>query len=156
MADEILTETRGRVRVITLHRPEARNAVNSALGQGLVAAIQAMDADNDVIFLDADDVVVKVIDDIPVDTGDTDTGVVEEEAKVLGAGRGVPLGVDHLAGRLLHVLRLLGRVGLLAEHGGGGEKSVSSHFSVSISSFRESFTPGLQPLFDGGTLLASV
>ncbi len=46
MANEILTEDHGRVRLITLNRPEARNAVNSALGQGLVAAIQEMDGDD--------------------------------------------------------------------------------------------------------------
>ncbi len=45
MANEILTETHGRVRLITLNRPEARNAVNSALGQGLVSAIEELDAD---------------------------------------------------------------------------------------------------------------
>ncbi len=45
MANEILTETHGRVRVITLNRPEARNSVNSALGQALVAAMQELDAD---------------------------------------------------------------------------------------------------------------
>ena len=39
MANEIVTETHGRVRLITLNRPEARNAVNSALGLALVAAI---------------------------------------------------------------------------------------------------------------------
>ena len=46
MANEILTETHGRVRVVTMNRPEARNAVNSALGQSLVAAIQELDADD--------------------------------------------------------------------------------------------------------------
>ncbi len=46
MADEVLTETQGRVRLITLNRPEARNAVNSALGQALVAAIEEVDADD--------------------------------------------------------------------------------------------------------------
>jgi len=46
MADEILTEDHGRVRLITLNRPEARNAINSALGQGLVAAVQDLDADD--------------------------------------------------------------------------------------------------------------
>jgi len=45
MADEILTETHGRVRLITLNRPEARNAVNSALGLALVAAIEELDSD---------------------------------------------------------------------------------------------------------------
>jgi enoyl-CoA hydratase len=46
MADEILTETQGRVRLITLNRPEARNAVNSALGLALVAAIEELDSDD--------------------------------------------------------------------------------------------------------------
>ncbi len=46
MANEILTETHGRVRVITLNRPEAKNSVNSALGQALVAAIEELDSDD--------------------------------------------------------------------------------------------------------------
>jgi enoyl-CoA hydratase len=45
MANEIVTETHGRVRLITLNRPEAKNAINSALGQALVAAIDELDAD---------------------------------------------------------------------------------------------------------------
>ena len=46
MADEILTETHGRVRLITLNRPEAKNSVNSALGLALVAAIEELDGDD--------------------------------------------------------------------------------------------------------------
>jgi len=46
MADEILLETHGRVRLITLNRPQARNSINSALGQALVAAIAELDADD--------------------------------------------------------------------------------------------------------------
>jgi enoyl-CoA hydratase len=46
MANEIVTEAHGRVLLITLNRPEARNAINSALGQALVAAIDALDADD--------------------------------------------------------------------------------------------------------------
>ena len=45
MANEILTETHGRVRVITLNRPEAKNSVNTALAQSLVAAIDELDSD---------------------------------------------------------------------------------------------------------------
>ncbi|MCL4683576.1 crotonase/enoyl-CoA hydratase family protein [Myxococcota bacterium] len=45
MADEVLIETRGRVRLITLNRPEAKNAVNNVLGEALVAAIAELDAD---------------------------------------------------------------------------------------------------------------
>jgi enoyl-CoA hydratase len=46
MANEILTETHGRVRLITLNRPEAKNSVNTALAQALVAAIQDLDSDD--------------------------------------------------------------------------------------------------------------
>ncbi|HKJ25251.1 MAG TPA: crotonase/enoyl-CoA hydratase family protein [Myxococcota bacterium] len=47
MADEVLTEVRGRVLVITLNRPEARNALNNALSDALVETIARLDADDD-------------------------------------------------------------------------------------------------------------
>lgn len=47
MSDEILTERRGRVLVITINRPEARNAVNLAVSQGLADAVDELDADKD-------------------------------------------------------------------------------------------------------------
>jgi len=43
MANEILCERHGRVLLITLNRPEAKNAVNTALGEALVAAIEELD-----------------------------------------------------------------------------------------------------------------
>ena len=46
MADEILTRAEGRILVITLNRPEVRNAVNTALGTALVEATQRLDADD--------------------------------------------------------------------------------------------------------------
>ena len=48
MADEILTEVRGKVMVITINRPDARNAVNRAVAEQLAAALEALDADGDV------------------------------------------------------------------------------------------------------------
>jgi enoyl-CoA hydratase len=48
MADTVTYETRGRIALITLNRPEARNAVNGDLAAGLEAAIDAMEADDDV------------------------------------------------------------------------------------------------------------
>ncbi|MGI9590585.1 MAG: crotonase/enoyl-CoA hydratase family protein [Myxococcota bacterium] len=45
MADEVLTEVRGRVLLVTLNRPEARNAVDRALGEALVAAMAQLDED---------------------------------------------------------------------------------------------------------------
>ena len=39
----VLTERRGRVFVITLNRPDQRNAVNAALAQGMAAAMDELD-----------------------------------------------------------------------------------------------------------------
>jgi enoyl-CoA hydratase len=48
MPDEpVLTERRDGVLLITLNRPEARNAVNLALAEGVAAALDALDADGD-------------------------------------------------------------------------------------------------------------
>ena len=46
MADEVLTEKRGRVLLITLNRPDARNAINTAVGMGLASAMQQLDEDD--------------------------------------------------------------------------------------------------------------
>jgi len=47
MPDEpVLTERRDGVLLITLNRPDARNAVNLALAEGLAAALDALDADD--------------------------------------------------------------------------------------------------------------
>ena len=43
MADEILTERRGRTLVITINSPEARNAFNLPVAQGLAAAMDELD-----------------------------------------------------------------------------------------------------------------
>src|SRR3954466_12202379 len=45
--DAVLTERRGRVLVVTLNRPDARNAVNAALAQGVGEAMDLLDADGD-------------------------------------------------------------------------------------------------------------
>ncbi len=44
----ILTETRGRVGLITLNRPEAMNALNGTLLSELMAALSAFDADDNI------------------------------------------------------------------------------------------------------------
>ncbi len=46
MADEVLSEARGRILLITLNRPDARNAIDSALAQGLLAAVERLDEDD--------------------------------------------------------------------------------------------------------------
>jgi enoyl-CoA hydratase len=45
-SNAVLTETRGRVLLITLNRPEAMNAINTDLAQGLLAAVQELDSDD--------------------------------------------------------------------------------------------------------------
>ena len=44
MADEVLTERQGRTLVITINRPEARNAFNLAVTKGLADAMDELDA----------------------------------------------------------------------------------------------------------------
>ena len=47
MANEILTEDHGRVRLITLNRPEARNAVNGAVATRMEEILDDYEADPD-------------------------------------------------------------------------------------------------------------
>ena len=49
MADDqsVLTERRGHTLLITLNRPDARNAVNAALANGVAAALDELDGDAD-------------------------------------------------------------------------------------------------------------
>lgn len=48
MADIVTYQAEGRVALITLNRPEARNAVNGDVAEGMEAAIDQMEADDDV------------------------------------------------------------------------------------------------------------
>lgn len=43
MSDEILRERQGRTLIITINRPESRNAVNLAVSQGLADAVDELD-----------------------------------------------------------------------------------------------------------------
>jgi enoyl-CoA hydratase len=45
--DPVLQERRGHVLLVTLNRPDARNAVNAALARGLADALDALDADDE-------------------------------------------------------------------------------------------------------------
>jgi len=45
--DPVLTERRDGVLVVTLNRPEARNAVNGALAEGLAAGLDELDGDEE-------------------------------------------------------------------------------------------------------------
>lgn len=47
MSEEVLTERRGRVLLITLNRPEARNAVNAAVAAQMAAALDTLDSDDE-------------------------------------------------------------------------------------------------------------
>ncbi len=45
MADEVLRERRGHVELLTINRPEARNAVNGAVSHGLASALDQLAED---------------------------------------------------------------------------------------------------------------
>ena len=47
MSDAVLTETEGAVLVITINRPEAKNAVNAAVAEGIAAAIDEFEGRKD-------------------------------------------------------------------------------------------------------------
>ncbi|MBV8711025.1 MAG: crotonase/enoyl-CoA hydratase family protein [Solirubrobacterales bacterium] len=44
--DAVLRERRGRLLVITINRPDQRNAVNAAVAQGIAAALDELDGDS--------------------------------------------------------------------------------------------------------------
>jgi enoyl-CoA hydratase len=45
MTDAVLYETRGAVAIVTINRPEARNAINRAVREGIFAAFERFEAD---------------------------------------------------------------------------------------------------------------
>jgi enoyl-CoA hydratase len=45
-AAPVLVERDGRIQIITLNRPDARNAVNKALAEGIAAALDELDSDD--------------------------------------------------------------------------------------------------------------
>jgi len=47
MSDEVLVERRGRILIMTINRPDARNAANLAVSQGLANAVDELDANPD-------------------------------------------------------------------------------------------------------------
>ncbi len=47
MADEVLVERRGAVQVITINRPEAKNALNLAVAKGVAEAVDELDASDE-------------------------------------------------------------------------------------------------------------
>ena len=47
MSDEVLVERHGAVQVITINRPEARNALNGAVAAGVRDAVDELDADTE-------------------------------------------------------------------------------------------------------------
>lgn len=47
MPDEVLVERRGAVQVITINRPDARNALDRAVAEGVAAAVDELDASDE-------------------------------------------------------------------------------------------------------------
>ena len=46
-SEAVLTERRDRVLLITINRPDQRNAVNAAVAQGIASALESLDADSE-------------------------------------------------------------------------------------------------------------
>jgi enoyl-CoA hydratase len=46
VSDEVVVERRGGVQVITINRPEAKNALNAGVARGVAAAIDELDGDD--------------------------------------------------------------------------------------------------------------
>ncbi len=47
MSDEVLVERRGGVQIITINRPEAKNALNGAVAVGIAAAVDELEESDD-------------------------------------------------------------------------------------------------------------
>ena len=47
MSDEVLVERRGAVQVVTINRPQARNALDAAVARGVADAVDELDASDD-------------------------------------------------------------------------------------------------------------
>ncbi|MBX7540051.1 crotonase/enoyl-CoA hydratase family protein [Qipengyuania sphaerica] len=47
MSDEVLTEVDDGILIVTINRPEAKNAMNKAAAEGVAAAMDRLDADDD-------------------------------------------------------------------------------------------------------------
>src|ERR1700722_16399215 len=47
MADEVLRERQGHVEILTISRPEARNAINGAVSEAMSTAFDELDGDDD-------------------------------------------------------------------------------------------------------------
>ncbi len=47
MSEELLTEVRDGVLIVTINRPQAKNAMNKAAAEGIAAAMDRLDADDD-------------------------------------------------------------------------------------------------------------
>jgi enoyl-CoA hydratase len=47
VSDEVLVERRGAVQVITINRPQARNALDAAVARGVADAVDALDASDE-------------------------------------------------------------------------------------------------------------
>jgi enoyl-CoA hydratase len=47
LSEELLTEVRDGVLIVTINRPEAKNAMNQAAAQGIAAAMDRLDAEDD-------------------------------------------------------------------------------------------------------------
>jgi enoyl-CoA hydratase len=116
MSDVVLTDIADRVAVITLNRPEARNALNRDVRKALPAAIERCDADDDVdvmILTGADPAFCAGVDLKEFGSGQVQQGEGFAEVGERGDGR------THFRGALPpHTKPLIGAVNGVAVTGG--------------------------------------
>ena len=103
MADPVLTERRENVLLITLNRPEARNAVNRVTAEGIAAALDELDGEDGWVAveikrigtIDAVEQLTRYLERIHVDPALADCrGVVaaqaiKPQARTLAEARGI-------------------------------------------------------------------
>lgn len=142
MADELLIETDGPMLVLTINRPDKRNAINDAVLDGLVAGATQFAADDRLQLL-----VIKAVGDYFSAGGDFNSGLFPD-VDALGP-RGMRDWLQNSAKSLTPLTALLEKVGkpVLVAHqgpcfGGALELSLACDFRVAAESARYALPEG--------------
>src|SRR6202000_2504729 len=134
MSDELLVERRGAVQVITINRPEAKNALNGAVAASIRDAADELDADPDLragvltgpggVFSAGMDLKASLKGERPSSPGRGLCGITETPPRkpLIGAAEGWALagGVELLLARDLGLARSSARFGVAAGQGALG------------------------------------
>ena len=130
MADAVITEVDGGIAVITINRPEARNAVNGEVARGIATAVEELDGSNDIrvliltgaggYFSAGMDLKGFLTGDSPLAEGRGFAGIVERppvkpviaavEGYALAGGFEIALTGEHFSAERLHQAGLISRL----------------------------------------------